>query len=247
MEFNLKSNFKVAALAITCQNNGVGILNSITKVYTCQCVDNYYGQNCQYQPLNSTTFINSTILTQELGVSLMNLIGVPLNSVATRIYQGSTHGFASANFHSKVDGINGTLTVIKSTTGNIFGGFTMINWGLSATYYTDPSAFIFSLVNKMNYSSLAQNNKQPIANSVYTNPQYGPTFGGGHDIHVADQSNLHMNSYTNFGHTYALNNLTLFNSWNLTIQKSFLAGGYNFQTVEIEVYASKYIFILITV
>jgi len=37
--------------------------------------------------LNSTTFINSTILTQELGVSLMNLIGVPLNSVATKIYQ----------------------------------------------------------------------------------------------------------------------------------------------------------------
>ena len=140
----------------------------------------------------------------------MNLIGVPLNSVATRIYQGSTHGFASANFHSKVDGINGTLTVIKSTTGNIFGGFTMINWGLSATYYTDPSAFIFSLVNKMNYSSLAQNIKQPIANSVHTHPAYGPTFGGGHDIYVADQSNLQMNSHTNFGNTYALNNLTLF-------------------------------------
>jgi len=237
----------VCAFWITCQNNGICNYNSTSKVYTCQCVGNFYGPNCQYQPLNSTTFINSTILTQELGVSLMNLIGVPLNSEATRFYQGSTHGFASANFHSKVDGINGTLTVIKSTTGNIFGGFTMINWGLPATYYTDPSAFIFSLVNKMNYSSLANNFKPPIANSVYTHPQYGPTFGGGHDIHVADQSNLHMNSYTNFGNTYALNNLTLFNSWNLTFQKSFLAGGYNFQTVEIEVYASKYIFILITV
>ena len=127
MEFNLKSNFKVAALAITCQNNGVGILNSITKVYTCQCVDNYYGQNCQYQPLNSTTFINSTILTQELGVSLMNLIGVPLNSAATKVYQGTRDGFFASNFHSKVVGINGTLTVIKSTTGNVFGGFTLIN------------------------------------------------------------------------------------------------------------------------
>ena len=99
----------------------------------------------------------------------------------------------------------------------------------------------------MNYSSLANNIKQPIANSVYTHPQHGPTFGAGYDIHVADQSNLHMNSYANFGNTYALNNLTLFNSWNLTFQKSFLAGGFNFQTVEIEVYASKYIFILITV
>ena len=99
----------------------------------------------------------------------------------------------------------------------------------------------------MNYSSLAHNFRPPISNSVYTNPKYGPTFGGGHDIYVADQSNLHMNSYTNFGNTYALNNLTLFNSWNLTFQKSFLTGGNGFQTVEIEVYASKYIFILITV
>ncbi len=32
-------------------------------------------------------------------------------------------------------------------------------------------------------------------------------------LYVADQSNSNMNSYTNFGNTYALDNLTLFNSW----------------------------------
>jgi len=172
----------------------------------------------------------------------MNLIGVPLNSVATRVYQGSTHGFGAANFHSKVDGINGTLSVIKSTTGSIFGGFTMMHWGLPSAYYTDPSAYIFSLVNQMNYPSLARNIKQPMIYSVYTHAQYGPTFGGGHDLNVADQSNANTNSYTNFGNTYALDNLTLFNSWNQSIKSSFLTGAYNFQTVEIEVYTSKYNF-----
>jgi len=179
-------------------------------------------------------------LTQELGVSLMNLIGVPLNSVATRVYQGSTNGFGAANFHSRVDGINGTLSVIKSTTGSIFGGFTMINWGLPAAYYTDPSAFIFSLVNQMNYPSLARNIKQPMMHSVYADASYGPTFGGGHDMNVRDQSNANMNSYTNFGNTYALDNLTLFNSWNQSIKTTFLTGAYNFKTVEIEVYASNF-------
>jgi hypothetical protein len=94
----------------------------------------------------------------------------------------------------------------------------------------------------MNYPSLARNIKQPMMYSVYTHNVYGPTFGGGHDLNVADQSNANMNSYTNFGNTYALNNLTLFNSWNQSIKSSFLTGAYNFQTVEIEVYTSKYNF-----
>jgi hypothetical protein len=185
-------------------------------------------------------------LTQELGVSLLNLIGVPLNSTLVRIYQASTNGFGAANFHSYVDGVNGTLLVIKSTGGNIFGGFTMINWGAAYSnngfYYADPSAYIFSLVNKMNYPSLAHNIRKPIDYSVVVSPTYGPTFGGGHDLHVADQSNSNMNSYTGFGNTYALDNLTLFNSWNDPIKTTFLAGAYNFQTVEIEVYTSKYNF-----
>jgi hypothetical protein len=116
----------------------------------------------------------------------------------------------------------------------------MINWGLPATYYTDPSAYIFSLVNQMNYSSLARNIRQPMMYSVYPHASNGPTFGGGHDMHVADQSNANMNSYTNFGNTYALDNLTLFNSWNQSIKSTFLTGAYNFKTIEIEVYASNF-------
>jgi hypothetical protein len=92
----------------------------------------------------------------------------------------------------------------------------------------------------MNYPSLARNINKMLINAVYTHFQCGPIFGGGHDIFVADQSNANTNSYTNFGHTYALDNLTLFNSWNQSIKSTFLTGAYNFQTFEIEVYASNF-------
>jgi len=124
--------------------------------------------------LNSTTFINSTILTQELGVSLMNLIGVPLNSQATKIYQASLHGFAAAQFHSKVDGKLGSLSIIKSTNGNIFGGFTKLSWGSSqgGAYYNDPSSFIFSLTNQKNFPCKLNTNAT-LLTAVLVNSRYG--------------------------------------------------------------------------
>jgi hypothetical protein len=137
---------------ISCQNNGICNFNSTSKVYSCQCINNFYGSNCQYQPLNSTAFINSTILTQEKGNSLLNLIGVPLNSSMTKIYQATIDGFGASNFHSKVDGINGTLIVIKSSNGNIFGGFTNVFWNTAQNGTLDHSAYIFSLINQQNFS-----------------------------------------------------------------------------------------------
>jgi len=56
-------------------------------------------------------------------------------------------------------------------------------------------------------------------------------------MNVADQSNANTNSFTNLGHTYALDNF----GWN-QIKSTSLTGAYNFQTVEIEVYTSKYNF-----
>jgi hypothetical protein len=64
-------------------------------------------------------------------------------------------------------------------------------------------------------------------------------------MNVADQSNANMNSYTNFWNTYALDNLTLFNSWNQSIKSTFLTGAYNFKTIEIEVYASKFFYLIL--
>ncbi len=223
---------------ITCQNNGTCNYNITLNVYSCQCIGNFYGPNCQYQTLNSTTFINSTILTQELGVSLMNLIGVPLNSQATKIYQASLHGFAAAQFHSKVDGKLGTLSIIKSTNGNIFGGFTKLSWSAAqgAGYYDDPSAYLISLTNNQNFSCKL-NALPPYSKNIYTGP-YGPTFGQFpyHPFIISDNSNVNFNSYSEMGPMYQI---PLNYTNGSTAANSFLAGSRNFQTFEIEVYTSN--------
>ena len=58
---------------------------------------------------------------------------------------------------------------------------------------------------------------------------YGPTFGGGHDIQIANNANSNTNSYTDFGNSYSApsgvqNRLTI------------LAGTYTFTPDEVEVF-----------
>lgn len=68
------------------------------------------------------------------------------------LYQGSRDGFRASNFHSHCDNKPNTLTIVQSTSGNIFGGFTNAHWSspvIETTQY-DKSAFIFNLVNNDN-------------------------------------------------------------------------------------------------
>jgi cell division protein FtsB len=44
------------------------------------------------------------------------------------LWRGSRDGFAAQEFHRRCDGHPNTLTVILDTEGNIFGGFTPVEW-----------------------------------------------------------------------------------------------------------------------
>jgi len=71
-------------------------------------------------------------------------------------------------------------------------------------------------------------------NSIYCDPSYGPVFGAGPDIHVANNANANANSTSNLGSTYKLDKDPY------TFQRqSFLAGSYYFQLSEIEVYKKE--------
>jgi hypothetical protein len=65
-------------------------------------------------------------------------------------YRATRDGFSAENFHSKCDGFENTLTLIKSEHGNIFGGFAEKKWLPTREFIIDPKAYIFSLVNKGN-------------------------------------------------------------------------------------------------
>jgi len=167
----------------------------------------------------------------------MNLIGIPLNTTLTKLYTASINGFGATNFHSNSNGFYGTLTIIKTLNNNVFGGFTKTNWNGSNTYQSDSDAFLFSLINQYNYP-VKLNLKNPVglysSNAVYASTGYGPTFGNGNDLYIADQSYLNLNSRSQLGSAYQLpfSNMT----YGSTAAQSFLAGSYNFQPIEIEIY-----------
>jgi hypothetical protein len=152
---------------------------------------------------------------------------------AKLIYRASRDGFSASSFHSKCDNYSNTVTIIKTLSNSVFGGFTSAKWTYNYGYYTsDSNAFIFSLRRSGNSNKKRFNVRQPTY-AFYSHSSYGPTFGGGHDIYVSDSSNTNENSNSNLGRSYQLpKNIT----YESTEARNYLAGSYRWKTTEIEVF-----------
>ena len=101
-------------------------------------------------------------------------------------------------------------------------------------YVTTSKSFIFSLVDKEKLAPFKCMVKQKrsssaIFNIYRSNVTWGPTFGAGYDIHIADNANQNNNSYTHFGSSYSLPN-------GVTNRLTILAGTYRFSPEEVEVF-----------
>ncbi|NVJ45691.1 MAG: DUF5011 domain-containing protein, partial [Cytophagia bacterium] len=96
----------------------------------------------------------------------------------TLLYRRSTDGASSTAFHNKVDNEGPTLVLIKANNGTVFGGFSMASWSsVGSGYVGSNEAFLFNLTtNKKAEPYYPQY-------SIYTNPNYGPTFGN-HSIYI---------------------------------------------------------------
>jgi hypothetical protein len=145
------------------------------------------------------------------------------------LYRGSRDGFRASNFHSKCDNETNTLTLIETTKGFIFGGFTPIAWDCSNTNKPDSSgqSFLFSLKNSRN-SEPRKFMLASGANAVYCRSLYGPCFSSNGDIGVFDNCNTSTSNCTNFGSSYV--NDTGIDG------KLVFTGAYNFTVKEIEVF-----------
>ncbi|RMX50978.1 hypothetical protein pdam_00024496 [Pocillopora damicornis] len=103
-------------------------------------------------------------------------------------------------------------------------------------YQYSSKAFLFSLVNKPGWApvKLSQTGKHRHGgHSINGCSSYGPTFGGGHDVSVKNHASSNTNSYSNLGYTYSPPSG---HSYLQSFTKSFLAGSYNFQPDEVEVF-----------
>jgi hypothetical protein len=147
----------------------------------------------------------------------------------TLLWRGTRDGFAACDFHSRCDGHANTLTVILDTKGNIFGGFTPVEWDSKSSSKADPSvrSFLFTLKNPHKFPArrfalkAAKKDK-----AIYCGSGFGAHF---YDIGVFDNCNTNTNSWTHFfGQTYT-------NDAGLD-GKTFFTGSRDFQVKEIEVF-----------
>ena len=153
---------------------------------------------------------------------LFNWAGYSFRDRFVLLYRGSRDGFQAANFHSKCDGFEKTLAIVKSNLGNVFGGYTDLDWrGNNQYYFNDPNAFIFSLVNKQNKPMISR----PInTNVIVKNPANLIHFGAGADLFIANNCNSSNSNYIKAGSTFPMPSSELY------------AGSANFIVEEIEVF-----------
>jgi hypothetical protein len=64
-------------------------------------------------------------------------------------------------------------------------------------YKGDNNSFLFSLTNPANLPSKMKDKAQGLPPTVYHHYSYGPTFGGGHDLHISNCSNTNRSSFVN--------------------------------------------------
>jgi hypothetical protein len=147
----------------------------------------------------------------------------------TLLYRGSRDGFGGSDFHQKCNGKSNTLTVIETTKGFVFGGFTPVAWDSSSGYKADSSqkSFLFTVKNPRG-SDGRKFVMASSANAIRCYSSFGPTFGNNYDIYVANGCNENTSSYTNLGSAFT-------NDTGIDGSQVF-TGEYNFTVKEIEVF-----------
>lgn len=134
------------------------------------------------------------------------------------LYRGTRDGFRAADFHRLCSNKSKTLTIIQTTKGYIFGGYTMAAWTNRSDWYRDQNAFLFSLVNKFNKPFLAKIAEPEYA--ILGFEKAGPCFGSSlnkrnslpssenHDIFVCDQCDQLLNSSSRLNSYKVIGNLS---------------------------------------
>jgi len=170
-----------------------------------------------------------TLLDAGQKVKLNEFYGVP-NQQWKLLYKASRDGFSASTFHKLCDDKGATMTIIKSSGGWLFGGYTTQSWTDPGRVFKDDSqAFIFTLTNPHNIPSskfIIKNDKQhqAIKSGFET---WGPIFGND-DFFISDKSNNNDLSGVYFPRSYK----------DTTGKGSTLfTGSQRFTTADIEVYA----------
>jgi len=186
----------------------------------------------KYSNINS--FKSQILEGEQQLVELINLCELSPYDKWSLLYRGTRDGFGSKAFHSKCDGHSKTLTILKANGSSyVFGGFTSVEWDSSSGRKPDANAFIFSLTNKDNRPVKMKIDPNQHEYAICCHSLWGPTFG--YDIVIKNNANTTIESCSRLCFTYKHPQY----AYGTTEASTFLAGSFEFQLDEIEVYKKE--------
>jgi DNA repair exonuclease SbcCD ATPase subunit len=137
--------------------------------------------NTEYQILSEREVIETSdviereneldLIKDRLGKNNLNLI---------LLYKATRDGDDAEIFHAKVGDTRNNITLIKTSQGVRFGGYTSQSWDGINIFKEDDTAFVFSLTKLKTYDV---NQKE---SAIWCYPNYGPVFEG-YQIDIFDR------------------------------------------------------------
>uniref|UniRef100_A0A7S2HRP4 TLDc domain-containing protein n=1 Tax=Zooxanthella nutricula TaxID=1333877 RepID=A0A7S2HRP4_9DINO len=191
----------------------------------------YFGMTEHFPSLHMDTrlMIDSHI------IALMAVFGSDAHRLARArlLHRASQDGFTASAFHGNCDGFAHTVTVARSEGGYVFGGYSGASpWGSQNAYVASEGAFVFRLGGPGGATPSAHHLFNNRSSALYCGTGYGPTFGGGHDLCIADGALLPPRTAA----TMALGNTYNAHSNNCRMALFSLAEGANVTVIEYEVF-----------
>jgi len=138
------------------------------------------------------SFQEKTYLNQLLAPVSKKIGQIPL-------YVASRDGDRGIDFHEKCDGKGPTVTIIKSTTGYVFGGYTDVSWSCcTADWHSSTTSFLFQL--RPNFAQYTlKSGQEPYA---VRHSEDDLIFGNGGDIFVRSGALNNSDSGVGPGRSY---------------------------------------------
>ena len=128
--------------------------------------------NNNHRRINSRNLIGDIIKNTDQYNLICDWIDKDKNFKFQLLYKGTLDGDTKEIFHKKCDNQGPNISIIESTDGQIFGGYTSKSWIMNNNNFTpDPESFLFNINNKRKY---------PVSNNrgLFKDDGYICDFGG---------------------------------------------------------------------
>ena len=107
------------------------------------------------------------------------------------LYKATIEENTRDDFHRKCQNKGATITLIETTKGRRFGGYTSLSWSSNEGWKNDKEAFLFSLDNDKKYDVIQNSNYK-----VYSGKETGPWFGHYGNLGLACDKNYFLGNET---------------------------------------------------